>query len=329
VKNYLIQKGNPGVVLAPMEGVTDAPMRALLCEKGGYLFCVSEFLRVTDQVPPRTVFFRHIPELTTQSQTPSGTPVIVQLLGGKVEPLCQSALRAIELGAKGVDLNFGCPAPTVNRHDGGATLLKYPHRLFEIVSTVRNALPKEVSVSAKLRLGWENPNDIFINTEKVIEAGASWITIHARTRMQGYAKPVHWQFIQKVRESSPIPIIANGDIWNFKEFLNCYEETGCEHYMLGRGAVSNPFLSKDIQTFFQSSTTFPKSKGPVKPHEWRPFLERFVGISSLHTSTPAYQVRRIKQWVKMASLERDIAWFDELKRFQTLPEIWKSCDTPP
>ena len=322
MSHYLIRAGAPGVVLAPMEGVTDAPMRALLSEKGGYLFCVSEFLRVTDQVPPRSVFKRHVPELERSSQTENGTPVVVQLLGGNAERLAQSAQRAIELGAQGIDLNFGCPAPTVNKHDGGATLLKYPKRLFEIVSMVRNAVPREFSVSAKLRLGWENPDDIFENIDQVVSAGASWITLHARTRMQGYSKPVYWDHIRRVREMSTIPIVANGDIWNFESFLKCHEETGCEHFMLGRGAVSNPWLALDVTRFLGSSIDRSTTPGPTTPKEWRPLLERLSSLSTSHTPKPAYLVRRMKQWVRMASMERPIGWFEQLKKVQDLNEVW-------
>ncbi len=317
----LLQIGQPGVILAPMEGVTDAPMRALLTEKGSFLFCVTEFLRVTDQTPPVSVFHRHIPELGNKSLTSSGTPVLVQLLGGNAQRLAESAFRSVSLGAKGIDLNFGCPAPTVNRHDGGATLLKFPKRLFEIVSEVRKAVPKEIPVSAKLRLGWSDPEDIFENVEAVARAGASWVTIHARTRMQGYAKPVFWNHIRRVRELNFLPVVANGDIWNFQDFLKCYETTGCEHYMIGRGAVGNPHLATSISRFLQLKTHSPQQgKAPDSPSDWRPFIERFVTLSQLHTDKPEYIVRRIKQWVKLAMMERPLPWFEELKRTQTLEE---------
>lgn len=109
-----------------MEGVTDAPMRTLLTEGGAFTHAVSEFLRISEGDLPGRVYLEHVPELKTNSKTPSGTPVIFQLLGGDPEKLSRAALTAVKLGAIGIDLNFGCPAPTVNRHDGGATLLKYP-----------------------------------------------------------------------------------------------------------------------------------------------------------------------------------------------------------
>lgn len=320
--SYLIQQGQPGVVLAPMEGVTDAPMRALLTEKAPYLFCVTEFLRVTELPVPKKVFYREVPELSFGCSTSSGTPVIVQLLGGNPFVLAESAKRAVALGAQGIDLNFGCPAPTVNRHDGGATLLKYPHRLFDIVSTVRKALPPSVSVSAKLRLGWENPDDIFENAEQVSRAGASWITVHARTRTQGYAPPVFWDKIRKLKELISIPVVANGDIWNFDDFLMCFEITGCEHFMIGRGAVGNPWLAKQISDYLHTQQKQSTLYSPVQPKDWEPLLVRFADLSKQHSLKPEYITRRFKQWVKMASLERDIPWFDNLKKCQSLDETF-------
>src|SRR3954469_15105624 len=111
-----LRPGEPALLLAPMEGVTDAPMRQLMSEAGGFSFCVAEFLRVSQVVPPRHLFARHVPELTDGARTPGGLPVQVQLLGGDPERLAGAAQVAVAAGATAVDLNFGCPARTVNRH---------------------------------------------------------------------------------------------------------------------------------------------------------------------------------------------------------------------
>ena len=130
------------VILAPMEGVVDWVMRDVLTRIGGIDLCVTEFIRVTDQLLPTHAIQKDCPELLNAScRTNSGTPVLVQLLGGKPEWMAQNAALAIELGAPGIDINFGCPAKTVNRHDGGAALLKDPRRIFDVVSAVRSAVP--------------------------------------------------------------------------------------------------------------------------------------------------------------------------------------------
>src|SRR5205823_3500903 len=121
-KSEWIKFGKPAVVLAPMEGVTDGPMRAMMSERGGFSFCVAEFLRISHDLLPIKTYFEHVPELAHGCKTPSGLPVQFQLLGGKPELMAASALRACQVGAQAIDLNFGCPAPIVNRNDGGATL---------------------------------------------------------------------------------------------------------------------------------------------------------------------------------------------------------------
>src|SRR5260370_19623644 len=147
-----IEAGIPALVLAPMEGVTDASMRALLAEGGGFTFCVAEFLRISMAVPGTRVFRKHVPELGNGCRTQAGLPVQVQLLGGDPDKLAQAALVAVGAGAWGVDLNFGCPARTVNRHDGGATLPKYPDQIRAIGTARLPPLPGEPPSSAQPRM---------------------------------------------------------------------------------------------------------------------------------------------------------------------------------
>ena len=129
--NFWVKNGEPALFLAPMEGVTDAPMRTLLSEHGAFTHMVTEFLRVSQLVPPKRLFLRHMFEIRSQAKTKEGVPVILQILGGHPGRLAGTAALAAQSGAKAIDLNFGCPAPTVNSHDGGATLLKYPERIEE------------------------------------------------------------------------------------------------------------------------------------------------------------------------------------------------------
>ena len=117
------------VTLAPMEGVVDVYMRDLLTKVGGFDLCVSEFVRVSQHLFPASVFYRYCPELLTGGNTASGVPVHVQIMGGEPAVIAENAAFVAELGAPGIDINFGCPAKTVNRHDAGATLLQWPDRL--------------------------------------------------------------------------------------------------------------------------------------------------------------------------------------------------------
>src|SRR5262252_8269667 len=147
------------LALAPMDGVTDHVYRDLVTARarpGALSFAVSEFIRVTDRPIPVSVIQRGCPEIKRGGVTRAGTPVLVQLLGGQAEPLAETARTAVFAGAYGIDLNFGCPAKLVNRHDGGASLLKTPERIEKIVACVRASVPPDRPVSAKVRLGWDS-----------------------------------------------------------------------------------------------------------------------------------------------------------------------------
>ncbi len=316
-----IRHGQPALFLAPMEGVTDAPMRALMSERGGFTHLVTEFLRVSQTVLPRRVFERDVAELRNGSRTASGLPVIVQLLGGHPERLALSAQEAVKLGAAGIDLNFGCPAPTVNSHDGGATLLKYPCRLEEIVRTVRAAVPAHLPVSVKMRLGWESAAPLLENCARAESAGASWITIHARTKVQGYQPPVHWGAIGEARKSVKIPVVANGDIRSLADLRACRAQTGCEHFMIGRGALADPLLplAAAHELGIIKNTIPPGTE--LSSQEWHALLLRFLDISAPLSDNPLYGVRRVKQWLRFASTLGQFREFDRVKTIESEQEL--------
>ncbi len=309
-----------------MEGVTDACMRALLSEQGGYRFCVTEFLRISQTVPGPRVFWRHVPELRRGGSTPAGLPVQVQLLGGDPDKLARAALVALRARARAIDLNFGCPARTVNRHDGGATLLKYPERIREIVAAVRAAVPAEVPVSAKLRLGWDDPDAIHRNADRAAEGGAAWITIHARTKTQGYRPPAYWKPLREVRARLHIPVVANGEIWTIDDLRRCRDETGCEHYMLGRGALADPTLARSAARELGIPGALPQGPFGDTPTDWLPLILRFVELSAAHGLPPVYSAARIKQWLRIANHNGKLAWFDAVKVRQGQTEILDHLD---
>lgn len=303
-----------------MEGVTDAAMRTLLSEVGGFSFCVAEFLRISNSVPRAKAFHRHVPELAAGGRTAAGLPVQVQLLGGDPDRLAQAAHAAVEAGAGAVDLNFGCPARTVNRHDGGATLLLHPERMRAIVAAVRAAVPAHLPVSAKLRLGWDDIKAIHVNAERAAEGGASWITIHARTKTQGYRPPAYWKPLGEVRRRLGIPVVANGEIWTIDDLRRCRDETGCEHFMLGRGALADPMLARAAARELGITATM-----PFVP-DWPALIRRFVEIGTTYGMGPQCLGARIKQWLRLAQHDGRSSWFDAVKGYETLDEVLRRLD---
>ncbi|QCJ71015.1 tRNA dihydrouridine(16) synthase DusC [Providencia heimbachae] len=275
------------VLLAPMEGVLDSLVRSLLSEVNDYDLCITEFVRVVDTLLPAKTFYRLCPELRNKSYTPSGTLVRVQLLGQHPQWLAENAYRAVELGSWGVDLNCGCPSKTVNGHGGGATLLKQPDLIYRAAKAMREAIPKELPVSVKIRLGWDSSQFSHEIADAVQQAGATELTVHGRTKDDGYkAERINWQAIGEIRRRLSIPVIANGEIWDYESARRCIEITGCDAIMIGRGALNTPNLSRVI-----------KYNDPKMPWEQvGQLLLKYTELEKLG-DTGHYHAARIKQWL--------------------------------
>lgn len=278
------------LVLAPMQGLTDAPMRDLLTAIGGYDWCVSEFVRINGTLLPPRVFRRCVPEADNGFCTPAGTPVHVQLLGSDPSCIAENAAVAAGMGAPAIDLNFGCPAKMVNRHRGGAVLLDEPELVHAIVAAVRRAVPVGVPVSAKMRLGYRDRARFLDNGLGLLEAGAAWITVHARTKEDGYRPPAHWHEIARLREvAGTVPVIANGEVWMVADHRRCQRESGCGDVMLGRGAVASPGLAHAIRAAMAGEHA-------ALP-DWPSLCSWQARFVSSEDGTEAGAVGRYKQWL--------------------------------
>ncbi|KAB8308410.1 tRNA dihydrouridine(16) synthase DusC [Rahnella sp. Lac-M11] len=301
------------VLLAPMEGVLDPLVRELLTEVNDYDLCITEFVRVVDQLLPVKVFHRLCPELEHDSRTPSGTRVRVQLLGQYPEWLAENAARATELGSYGVDLNCGCPSKMVNGSGGGATLLKDPELIYQGAKAMRAAVPAHLPVTVKVRLGWDSLEHSFEIADAVQQAGATELTVHGRTKEDGY-KPerINWQAIGEIRQRLSIPVIANGEIWDYASAQACMQTTGCDAVMIGRGALNIPNLSRVV-----------KYNEPRMPWaDVMTLLQKYTRLEK-QGDTGLYHVARIKQWLSYLRKEYEEATelFTEVRVLKTSKEI--------
>jgi tRNA-dihydrouridine synthase C len=233
--------------LAPMEGLADYVLRDVLTSTGGFDGCVSEFVRVTGSLLPRSVYERDTPEVLYGGRTSSGTPMVIQLLGSDPEWMALNAAEAASLSPHGIDLNFGCPAKVVNRHGGGAMLLAHPEQLYRIVSSVRAAVPADIAVTAKMRLGVSDTSLAIDCATALAEGGAASLVVHARTREEGYRPPAQWEWIARIDAAVDVPVVANGEVWTVADWERCRAVSGCKDVMIGRGAVSDPFLALRIR----------------------------------------------------------------------------------
>ncbi|KAA3616685.1 MAG: tRNA-dihydrouridine synthase family protein [Calditrichaeota bacterium] len=315
--NKLSSKNPPEITLAPMDGVIEFYMRDLLTATGGYDLCVTEFLRVSKESAPARMYQHICPELKTGSLTSNGTPVFLQLLGGEPQAFIKHAERACELGAMGIDINFGCPAKRVNQHKAGAFLLQEPEKVYQITKATRQAVPDEIPVSAKIRLGYENTDQTLEIAEAIAAAGATWLTVHARTAKQAYRPPVQWEWIAAVKKKSAIPVIANGDIWDIEDYRNCLEMTGCDGVMLGRGALIQPDLALQIKAY---------KNGDIRtPINWDYFPKFILQLVQNMTEGGAekYILPRVKQYVSLLRLRHEFAHllFNRIKRLSSVDAL--------
>ena len=279
------------IALAPMEGLVDDVLRDVLTRVGGIDWCVTEFIRVSHNLLPARVFHGFAPELRNGARTRAGTPMRVQLLGSDPACLADNAAIACRLGAPVIDLNFGCPAKTVNRSRGGAVLLKEPELLHRILREVRRTVPEAIPVTAKMRLGYEHTDLALDCARALADGGAAQIVVHARTKVDGYRPPAHWAWIARVAQAVPVPVFANGEVWSVEDWRRCRAESGVEDLMLGRGLVARPDLARQIAAARRGET--------IEPMDWAalvPLVQEFW--AQVRAKLPDRQAPgRLKQWL--------------------------------
>jgi tRNA-dihydrouridine synthase C len=276
-----------------MEGLADDVLRDVLTSTCAYDWCVTEFVRVTGTVLPHSLYLRMSPELKLGSRTPSGTSTRVQLLGADPDMMARNAAHLAKLKPHGIDLNFGCPAPLVNRHRGGAALLDEPELLHAIVRAVRAAVPVEIPVTAKMRLGIDDTARALDCALALEAAGAESLVVHARTKQDGYKPPARWAWLMRIREQVSLPLIANGEVWTLQDYFNIRAVSGCDDVMLGRGAVADPLLAARIRATLTG-------QGAADPAEdWATLaglISRFWHLANCKLA-PQHTPGRLKQWL--------------------------------
>ena len=295
------------ILLAPMEGLLDFVLRDILTRIGGVDRCVSEFIRVTNTVLPDRAFIRVVPELLNGGRTFAGVPVRAQLLGSDPACLADNAAALAALGPHGIDLNFGCPAKVVNRHGGGAALLDEPELIAQIVAAVRRAVPANMPVSAKMRLGFNDDSRAEECAMAICQSGADELVVHARTRADAYRPPAYWHRVADIRAAVSIPVVANGEIWTVGDARRCREASGSHMLMLGRGMVTDPGLALAIKRDELGGALFDEKSGGLgvlgsvatEVVTWQtllPFIADFWHLVCSRLDR-RQQAGRLKQWL--------------------------------
>lgn len=246
------------VVLAPMAGVCNSAFRRIIKEMGcGLLYA--------EMVSDKALVYNNEKTKEMLYMTEEERPIAQQIFGSDKKSFVEAAKMVIkEMSPDIIDINMGCPVPKVAlRAQAGAALLKDPEKVYEIVKSVVEAV--DVSVTVKIRSGWDHNSINAVEIAKVCEkAGASAITVHPRTRSQGYQGLADWSIIKKVKESVNIPVIGNGDIVSAKDAKKMIDQTGCDAVMIGRGVLGNPFLIKQVLTYLKTGELIPNQSPKEK-----------------------------------------------------------------
>lgn len=229
------------VILAPMDGYTNIPFRLIMKE-------MNPSLMFTEFVNSDAVIHENKKTINKIRILEEERPVAIQIFGHKPENMAEAAKIVEDIGPELIDINFGCPAPTVSGHGSGAALLKNLPLVAKICESVVKAV--NIPVSAKTRLGWDNSTINIFQTAKIFEeSGIRMMTVHPRTKSQKFDGKSDWNFIREIKKSISIPLIGNGDIITPEDALEMFTLTDCDGIMIGREAVKNPWIFKQVRDF--------------------------------------------------------------------------------
>lgn len=277
--------GCPYLQLAPMEGVGDTCFRKAMASVGGFDEAVRDFIRVPMKA--------HVQSLarTYQADELAPIPLAAQIMGSDTELMAAMARELVLKGAPRIDVNCGCPSNTVTGKGAGSSLLKDPNTLHEVAKAVVKAV--SVPVTVKMRSGYEDISLFKENLLAAEESGVSYITLHPRTKVDGYGPPARWDLIAEAKSLLKIPLVGNGDILNVGHALEVLKITKCDGLMIGRGSIMNPFVFHEIKAHFAKREYVPK---------WDDLMKYFeVYLASMaHDMPMKFRVNKLKQLLGFA-----------------------------
>ena len=288
------------VLLAPMAAVTDLPFRTV-CEESGVGLTITEFLSAAA--------ITRGAKKTIDKMQPSlhGRPFGVQIFGRLDDEMQTAARMAVDVGAHLIDINMGCPAKRVVAGECGSALMREPQLAQTLVRAVRAVVPPHIPVTVKHRAGWDERH---LNAPEfacaLVESGAAMITVHGRTRTQGFSGKSSNEIIRLVRESVPrnIPVIGNGDVVSLVDYRRMREETGCDGVMIGRGALGNPWLFRSIRAIESGH----EDPGVPDAAERLRTVERHIELVLAHTPVTKQQKAQVVE------LRKVCAWYSRGQR---------------
>ena len=275
------------LILAPMAGVTDLPFRLLCKEQGAGLLCM-------EMVSAKAILYKNRNTESLLEIDPRENPVSLQLFGSDPEIISTIAHQIEERPFDILDLNMGCPVPKIVNNGEGSALMKNPKLAGEIIRETVKAIDKPVTV--KIRKGFDDEHINAVEMAKIAEdAGAAAVAVHGRTREQFYSGRADWDIIRQVKEAVSIPVIGNGDLLTAEDVIAMKAQTGCDGFMIARGAQGNPWIFRQILHYFETGE-----------HLAKPTLEEVTQMILRH----ARMMLEFKgEYIGIREIRKHAAWY--------------------
>jgi nifR3 family TIM-barrel protein len=310
-----IVPGQPLTALAPMQDVTDLPFMRVSAHYGAPDYFFTEFFRVHGQSRPE----KHILRSITENQT--GRPVFAQLIGEHIPDMVRTVKELLAYPIAGIDLNMGCPAPKIYKKNVGGGLLRDPAKIDELIGALRDAVPGRFTV--KTRIGFDSTAHFEQVLGLINKHGVDLLSVHGRTVKEGYRSDVHYDFIATAARTVRCPVLANGNVTSADKAVAVLKETGAAGVMVGRHAIRNPWIFRQIRERLAGTVVFAPTLADAREYIARLYRE---------TQTPgipeAAHVAKMKKYLNFVgqSVDAEGRFLHDMRRAMTEADLFAVCD---